>query len=680
MEHYAFLHHTMNSKTNKLIQDIFFLLSITLFSLLTFAVLRALLIFRNKDLLEGVPFSDIANSFLIGAQFDLIVVSYILIIVVFGLLLPNGLGKRTIVFTWIILLIGFSLFLGIVELDFYYEFHNRLNSIAFQYLKEDPATVSNMIWNGFPVITYLLLWAVLLALFAFGIKLISKLTLSKRSEPAPFIYRLLTTLVFLGIFIIGSRGGTIRSGPPLRWGDAFHSPHLFANHLALNGTYTFLRALKNLSKEKKGKKWLKSLPKDQALAVTRQMILTQRDTLLTPENNKILRYSQVKKPSAHNNIKNVVVILMESFISKYVGAFGHDYKVTPEFDKLTHQGLLFERFFSNGTHTHQGMFATFSCFPNLPGFEYLMQQPQGRNKFSGLPVLLKKNGFNDVYVYNGDFSWDNQKGFFLNQGLTNFVGRHDYINPKFEDRTWGVSDQDMFSRAVEELDKIDSEQPFFAMLQTLSNHTPYALPKKLPIEPITNMGEHSEHLTAMKYSDWALGEFFRAIKDKPFYKETLFVILGDHGFGVSPQISDIDLLRFHVPLLLISPSINQEFESRISTVATQVDVVPTIMGLLGKPYTHQCWGRDILALNSSDKGFGIIKPSGSDQTVALIKGDTILVKQPDVAARLGQFQLGTEPSYQAIDDDVLKSKMTTELLSYVETALFALYDNQAGVE
>lgn len=670
----------MELKENRLIQDALFLLSSTLISLLAFAILRALLIIRNSELIENIPLSDIANSFLIGAQFDLIVLSYLLIPLVIGMLLPNGLGKRSIAFFWLILLFGFCFFLGIVELDFYYEFHNRLNSIAFQYLKEDPTTVSSMIWNGFPVITYLILWLALIAIFAFAIKLISKLTLSKQSKPAPFIYRILTTLIFLTIFIIGSRGGTIRSGPPLRWGDAFHSPHLFTNHLALNGTYTFLRALKNQSKEKKGKKWLKSLPKDQALAVTRQMLVTQRDTLVNPKNNKVLRLSQVKQSAVHNNIKNVVVILMESFISKYVGVLGHDYNITPEFDKLTQQGLLFERFFSNGTHTHQGMFATFSCFPNLPGFEYLMQQPQGRNKFSGLPVLLKQKHFNDVYVYNGDFSWDNQKGFFLNQGLTTFIGRHDYINPKFQDRTWGVSDEDMFSRAVEELDKIDSEQAFFAMLQTLSNHTPYALPNELPFPRITNLGEHSEHLTAMKYSDWALGEFFKAIKDKAFYKETLFVILGDHGFGVNPQISDIDLLRFHVPLLLIAPGITQEFGKRTSTVATQVDVVPTIMGLLGKPYTHQCWGRDILSLDASDKGFGIIKPSGSDQTVALIKGGNILVKQPDMAARLGRYQLGNSPNYQANTDIALKKEMTKELLSYVETALFALYENQTGIE
>ncbi|MFT8131041.1 sulfatase-like hydrolase/transferase, partial [Salmonella enterica] len=86
-------------------------------------------------------------------------------------------------------------------------------------------------------------------------------------------------------------------------------------------------------------------------------------------------------------------------------------------------------FFANGTHTHQGMFASMACFPNLPGFEYLMQSPEGGNRFSGLPQLLSARAFNDVYVYNGDFAWDNQAGFFGNQGMTRFVGRNDYVDP-----------------------------------------------------------------------------------------------------------------------------------------------------------------------------------------------------------------------------------------------------------
>lgn len=165
-------------------------------------------------------------------------------------------------------------------------------------------------------------------------------------------------------------------------------------------------------------------------------------------------------------IKNVVVILMESFAGHSVGALGRPGNITPYFDKLSKEGLLFDRFFSNGTHTHQGMFATMACFPNLPGFEYLMQTPEGSHKLSGLPQLLSARKFDDVYVYNGDFAWDNQSGFFSNQGMTNFIGRNDFVNPVFSDPTWGVSDQDMFNRGLEELKSPRRRQ---AVLRTAAN-------------------------------------------------------------------------------------------------------------------------------------------------------------------------------------------------------------------
>jgi len=668
----------MGFKLNKLQSEIFFVLNTTILSLLTFSVLRFLLLFRNYELSQDIPLNELVYSFIIGVRFDLIVVSYVLIPLSILMLLPRGLGTKKVVQYWLMLTFGFFLLLGVIELDFYHEFHNRLNNIAFQYIKEDPTTVASMLWNGFPIVKYLLLWCFLFMLFKWGIQKSAAFSNSHISKDnrTRIKTRALISIMLILLLIIGARGGTVRSGPPLRWGDAFHSNYLFANHLTLNGSYTFIKALKNLSKETKGQEWIDNVSKQEALTITRKLLLTKNDTLINSQN--VLRISQ---PNQFNlKIKNIVVILMESFAGSYVGALGNDYGITPEFDKLSESGLLFERFFSNGTHTHQGMFATFSCFPNVPGFEYLMQQPQGRNNFSGLANLLKQHDYNDLYIYNGDFSWDNQMGFFKNQGMTRFIGRDDYINPKFQDDTWGVSDEDMFMRAADELKSISNEKPFFAMLQTLSNHTPYALPKTLPFKPVDNFGEFSEHLTAMKYSDWALGQFFKSIKDLPLYNNTLFVILGDHGFGTEQQISDIDLLRFHVPMLFVAPGLQQNLGKKINTVTTQVDVVPTIMGLLGHSYRHQCWGRNIFSLEQSDPGFGVIKPSGSDQTVAFIRGDTLLVKQPNIEPKLGRYFLTPSPTYHTITEPQMKQKMEHELSSYIETALHALYENQTGLE
>lgn len=142
----------------------------------------------------------------------------------------------------------------------------------------------------------------------------------------------------------------------------------------------------------------------------------------------------------------------------------------------------------------------------------------------------------------------------------------------------------------------------------------------------------------------------------------------------------LDLLRFHVPLLLIAPNITQAYGQTIATVAIQLDVIPTILGLLGKPYKHQCWERDILSLPQSDKGFAVIKPSGSNQIVALLTGDNILVKQPNVSARLGQYTLTPKASYQVLPNPSLKNTMEKQLLSFIETAILALHNKQAGID
>ena len=319
-----------------------------------------------------------------------------------------------------------------------------------------------------------------------------------------------------------------------------------------------------------------------------------------------------------------------------------------------------------------------ACFPNLPGFEYLMQTPEGSHKLSGLPALLSARDFDDVYVYNGDFAWDNQSGFFGNQGMTTFIGRNDFVNPVFSDPTWGVSDQDMFDRGAQELAHNYGKKPFYALLQTLSNHTPYALPKNLPVEPVTGFGRLDEHLTAMRYSDWALGQFFEKARKEPYFKETLFVIVGDHGFGNSQQVTEMDLGRFNVPMLMIAPGIQEKFGKRNHTVGTQIDIVPTIMGRLGGDTRHQCWGRDLLNLPEGDQGIGMVKPSGSDQNVFLIEGDRILIESKEAEPRVYRYQLGSEFKAERIEPDD-KAQMVKKLESFIQTATQSLLNNTAGV-
>ncbi|MCD6186812.1 MAG: LTA synthase family protein [Desulfuromusa sp.] len=661
------------------IANLKFILSLTAILLISLSLMRSLLLLHNRELTVAIPAKELVRSFVIGCRFDMIIIGALMLVPIMAQFFPQSQINRSLPLYWCAAFGSIVIFFSVTELEFYRQFHTRLNSLVFDYIKEDPKTVSSMIWNGCPVLRYMFLWTVVSLLMTTGFFLAQTLTLTAfgGTYPSTLLQRLLFFLPLLSLAAIACRG-TLRSGPPLRWGDAYHSTHLFANHLALNGIYTMIKALLDVKKQKSRKKWLKVMPKAAALKKTRNLLLQPGDNLIEPEGLTLRREHQ---PSTTNSkLRNVVVIMMESFSAQYIGASGKQSGITPEFDRLAEKGVLFNHFFSNGTHTHQGIFATLAGFPNLPGFETLMQQPQGATGFSGMAELLRKRDYQSLYTYNGDFSWDNQEGFFRNQGMTKFIGRFDYVNPEFIDPTWGVSDNDMFNRAHQELGNLDPEKPFFAVLQTLSNHLPFTIPEPLPIAKVTGHGSLDGHLTAMRYADWALGQFFVKAQTSSYFSETLFVLLGDHGFCVPQQLTDIELLRFHIPLLLLAPGLQEEFGSKRSIVGTQVDIVPTIMGLLGKPFIHNCWGRNLLNVATDDPGFGIIKPSGNDPTVAMLNGNQILVKPPDGHnPQLYNFKLYPQAVTELNNNQQDTSEMTTMLNAYVQTAMDALLTNRCGV-
>lgn len=480
-----------------------------------FSLLRLALLVYNREMILDTPASTFLEAFANGLRLDLRLVVYLIIPLLLALFSVRAMAARGFFRFWLTVASSIALFLGLMEMDFYREFHQRLNGLVFQYVKEDPKTVMSMLWYGFPVVRYLLAWAVGTLILSIAFKGADRATRPRgpfsggsigTRQVAPWYSRIAVFVVCLLIAVVAARG-TLRQGPPLRWGDVYTTESNFANQLGLNGTLSLIAAAKSRFSEDRSNIWKATLDQPLATQTVRDMLVLPQEKLVDAD---IAAVRRDYTPPAEKTlpIKNVVVILMESFAGHSVGALGRPGNITPYFDKLSKEGLLFDRFFSNGTHTHQGMFATMACFPNLPGFEYLMQTPEGSHKLSGLPQLLSARKFDDVYVYNGDFAWDNQSGFFSNQGMTNFIGRNDFVNPVFSDPTWGVSDQDMFNRGLEELKAREGGKPFYALLQTLSNHTPYALPTPLPVEKVTDRGSLNEHLTAMRYSDWALGQFF----------------------------------------------------------------------------------------------------------------------------------------------------------------------------
>lgn len=644
--------------------------------LFVFFVLRVLLYTYNIERVESASFMEVVDSFVLGIRFDLNVSAIACLPLAF-IGLTSSRSYRNFCLYWLGFSVAVVLLLGLMELQFYSEFQQRLNSLVLQYLKEDFSTVMTMVWYGLPVVTYTGAWLLATVLVWKVIRILGQRIYAKPAQTG--LVNLPLVLLLLVVAIISSRG-TLRSGSPLRWGDAYQSQNMFLNHLALNGTFTFFNALISENTNSIDARWLKASPDDEALTITRNLVVTESDRLVDIEKASVRRIhtpaSTDSGKSSNSNPLNIVIILLESYSGRFTGALGNEFGVTPELDKLAEEGVLFTRFFSNGTHTHQGIFATLSCFPNLPGYEYLMQQPEGRHHFSGLTSLLPD--YESLFIYNGDFSWDNQFGYLRNQGFNQFIGRDDFVNPVYVDPVWGVSDEDIFQRGVEEWGKLEQVSPFYLILQSLSNHMPYSLPEPLAFEPITDHGELSQRLTAMKYSDWALGEFFRKVKASDQYADTLFIILGDHGFVVKTQLTEVNLLRFHVPMLMIGPGLQKMQGKQIDIVASQVDIIPTIVGLLGKPVQHQCWGRDLFDLPEDDKGFAVIKPSGDQSTVALVKGNKVLTWDYQRGSHLYELDLSPQPKVKPVSDSKDEERMTRELRSFIQVAMKSLVENRTS--
>ncbi|WP_316347803.1 LTA synthase family protein [Desulfuromonas acetoxidans] len=644
-----------------------------------FGLQRAALLAYNHSLTKGVDTTTLLNSFVVGLRFDLATATYLLA-PLFLLLVFSHRSRRML--SWLMpLLLAILIIGGIAELNFYREFESRYNSLVFEYLSH-PFTVGGMVWDGYPVVRHLLV-----AALVFGTlwPIHRRILRSLRQTPAPPLAirdrlgRTMGNTLFIVLMVFAMRGGFQHE--PLRWGDAFFSEQPFANHLALNGMFTLGRTAWDQIYSTQ-ESWTTAMKDEEALKATRQLVLTQRDTLQQPDIFPLLRQSQNPAPlqPISDRPPNVVVILMESFAGRMVGALGQAAPITPDFDQLAKQGVLFTRAFSNGTHTHQGVYASMASWPNLPGYEYLMKMMEANQAMSCLPELLKRRGYQTLFLYNGEFSWDNKEGFFRQHGMEEFIGRDDYVNPYFVDPVWGVSDIDVFRRANAEFRERAKKGPFCATILTLSNHSPFNLPDPLPFTAVDAPAGQEGRYNAMRFSDWSLGEFFRLARQEAYFDNTLFVITGDHGFASAPMVTSMNLSRFHVPLLFYAPAMLAP-QTR-TTVASQVDIVPSILGLLSENTRHQSWGRNLFALPEGDGGFAMIKPSGGEERVALIEDNYLLQIAPKEKPRLYRYQLGSQPSSSkdlAAEQASRVTRMSHQVEAYVETAILSLRQRIVGV-
>ncbi len=322
-----------------------------------------------------------------------------------------------------------------------------------------------------------------------------------------------------------------------------------------------------------------------------------------------------------------------------VGALEGDPDLTPNYNKLAEEGVLFTNFYSNGNRSNRGILSVLTGFPSQYG-KSILKKPVGQKPFISLSQLLKERGYSTHFMYGGDIEFDNMKGFFEINGVNNFISKDNF---PLKERTikWGVPDNKLFERAVNYFGSL--KEPFFAEIFTLSNHAPFDIDenfKKYTEEDYPDF----ERYNAFRFADYAIGEFVNAVKDKEWSKNTIFVFVADHGENRRKPI-DIDWKKFSNPLVIWTPG-GQLTPRKIDTAGSQLDLLPTIMGILGGDYIQSSWGKDLLSDDANGRFAYVVE----NNFIGIIDKDNIYIDGITIDGVLRRKS----------DDSIIENKELTE--------------------
>lgn len=333
---------------------------------------------------------------------------------------------------------------------------------------------------------------------------------------------------------------------------------------------------------------------------------------------------------------NIVVLVEESLGAEYVGAYGDSRHLTPNFDALSREGLLFTHAYSTGTRTVRGLEAISASFPPIPS-ESIVKRPGFENVMSWAEVLATLD-YHSSFLYGGYGSFDNMNAYFAGNGFA-ISDRADIAAPKFAN-IWGVSDEDLFTHAIRYFDaRAKARQPFFSIVMSTSNHKPFTFPEGIAGVRAKGGGRRA----GARYADYAIGRFFAAARGRDWYRNTVFVIVADHGARVYGA-ADIPLNSYEIPLLILAPG--RIAPARIDTLASQIDIAPTVMGLLGLPYDAPFFGQDVLHWQGGARTLLF----NHNHDVALLRAGELAILGLNRKAEVLSYHRRAGPPSKAVDD------------------------------
>ncbi len=542
-----------------------FFLTFQIFSLST----RTVLLVKALPNLDLSPFL-LAKVFAVGFFFDCVTFSYAALpFLLYAVMVPDRIFRwRPLLWSLFFLTTYALLFNLAAEYVFFDEFGTRYNFIAIDYLVYTTEVIRN-IWESYPVA-----W-IFGTIFALNIVLflgIRRYLDQARDTVTTLIGRMKWGTLFILLPVLAWLC------VDLSWSSV--SRNNYANELASNGLYSLAAAFRN-----------SELDYDRFYATKdTKLIFTRLRGMLKDEDETFLKdngtdISRTIRPEGSEKKLNVIVIVEESLSAEFLGTFGNRLRLTPNLDRIASQSLLFTNLFATGTRTVRGLEAITLSIPPLPGCS-LVKRPNNENLFSW-GTVMKNKGYDNKFIYGGRGYFDNMNYFFSHNGFS-IVDKADFSDKeKTFENAWGVCDEDLFGKVIREANKSFSQhKPFFSIVMTTSNHRPFTYPSGKVYVPSGSGREGG-----VMYADYALGKLDAEAQKQPWFNQTLFVIVADHCAESARKFA-LPVEKYHIPLIVYSPA--QISPRHVDAMASQIDIAPTVLGLLDFSYTSRFVGRDIL--------------------------------------------------------------------------------------
>ncbi len=523
--------------------------------------------------------ASLLGSFGLGLWYDLLAACYAVVPwFLLTLLLPAALWRsraaRWVVSLLLLLYAVVFIFIGVAEWFFWDEFQVRFNFIAVDYLVFTQEVIDNI----------------------------------QQSYPMPLIYAGLA-LAGAGVVWVAWRLGTVRwicAGDPA-WrlrivpvlgiaalvvgiSNVFSESQLprfsnnFNRELAKNGPYAWCAAF--WESEIEFERFYLKFPIEKALVRAKELLILA-DTPPASDDPRDLR--RVIKHEGPEKRHNIVFVSVESLSAAFMSHFKVNFKIrsylTPNLDRLADEGILFTNLYATGTRTVRGLEALTLSVPPTPG-QSIVWRPLNTNLFTSGSVC-RSRGYDVSYVYGGDAMFDNMRTYF---SRNNYRVIDRGTKPKSEitfQNAWGVADEDLFRWAMQEADTNHAaNKPFFMHVMTVSNHRPFTFP-----ENRIDMPQGSRE-AAVKYTDWCIGDFLEKAKSKPWFANTIFIVVADHCHGSAGRM-ELDVTKYHIPCIIWNPQLIQP--RSYDRLCSQIDVVPTLFGMMNWSYTTRTFGQDVFS-------------------------------------------------------------------------------------